>query len=322
MYCKICGATLAPGDVFCKNCGASNTNQTEPKAPEVEPILASEPVQNPTPAEVVQPIPEPTQVPVENQVPETIAIPENPIPEPIEVEEVPVNNNASNEQTPAVSEKKVEEKDSNSEEDKSGKFLVVIGAIVGLLAVAVIGYLIYSSLSQRKENGGTTDLTVVNQITYTVRFANHDLSFTADKLITLGDVLEVKTSKYLAKISYEETPNFSDLTAENIEKTLGENTEYTINEVTSKTYGEASCFETNLTYTSNAKTALLLCKSSDAGYWVVEVGLPDFASHPTSNINSSAVEFISSAKSVTKEENQLKVGRVQVKLEETVTASE
>ena len=35
MYCKICGATLTPGDVFCKNCGASNNNATEPKAPEV-----------------------------------------------------------------------------------------------------------------------------------------------------------------------------------------------------------------------------------------------------------------------------------------------
>ena len=30
MYCKICGAALNPGDVFCRNCGASNTNNNQP----------------------------------------------------------------------------------------------------------------------------------------------------------------------------------------------------------------------------------------------------------------------------------------------------
>ena len=39
MYCKICGAPLTPGDGFCKNCGASNNNVAEPKAPEVEPVV-------------------------------------------------------------------------------------------------------------------------------------------------------------------------------------------------------------------------------------------------------------------------------------------
>ena len=30
MYCKICGAALNPGDVFCRNCGASNTSNNQP----------------------------------------------------------------------------------------------------------------------------------------------------------------------------------------------------------------------------------------------------------------------------------------------------
>ena len=84
-----------------------------------------------------------------------------------------------------------------------------------------------------------------------------------------------------------------------------------------KTYNGISCFETNITYTSNAKTNLLLCNRSVGGYWIIEVGAKDYASFPTSDINAGIVKLIADAKEIKEEENNLKVGKVQVEVEDT-----
>ena len=331
MYCKICGATLTPGDVFCKNCGASNNNATEPKAPEVEPVVASEPSDTMNMIEEAQPEQVPNVEPPQADVVEPPQMdPVEPVEsgEPVEVEPTQVNEVEPNNEViegpikeePTEAPKPdvaPENQPQGDKEDKSGKFLMIIGVVVGVLAIAVIAYLVYSSLvkNKGKETGG--NVIFVSQTGYAARYAGYTFEFNYENAITVGEVIDISNTKWLAKLYYVESPKFSSLTVDNVKKTLDGSEDYKIGEVVSKTYNGISCFETNITYTSNAKTNLLLCNRSVGGYWIIEVGAKDYASFPTSDINAGIVKLIADAKEIKEEENNLKVGKVQVEVEDT-----
>jgi len=295
MYCKICGATLTPGDVFCKNCGASNSNITEPKAPEVEPISNVEPPKEPELVEMIDSTPT-ADFNDNNQV--------NQFEQPADVIEQP------------KVEVNTEEKVSEAEkEDKSGNFLVIIGAVVGLLAALVIGYLIYSSLSQKSEPKDNPNVTFVTQNNYSVVYASYIFNFNSDELVTIDESLNVKNADWTAKINYVTSPEFLQLTVENIQKVFENVADYKVEDLALKNYSGLSCYEANVNYNNNAKTALLLCNRELGGYWNIEVGKKDYASYPTSDVSGAVVKLISEAKATTVEDDNLKVGRVQVEIE-------
>ena len=342
MYCKICGAPLTPGDVFCKNCGASNNNNaSEPKAPEVEPVVNEMP-QNPVdnaPAEkiieenvspenneqveVMAPTVEPVMnEPVENieQTPNVEPVPDaEPVPnvEPVEnTEQVPNAEPVMEEPVQNVPEEAGEQatpKQAEGKEDKSGKFLLVIGIVVGILAILVIAYLIYSSLGKNTPTNGGGQVTIITQNTYTIRYGDYNFVLSSTDLVEVGEVLHVENANYIARINYVDAPSFSSLTADNIKNAFENITEYKVENIVSKTYSGVSCFEGNITYTNNAKTALLLCNREE-GYWSIEVGTRGFSAFPTSDVNNSVVKIIAEAKKVTVEDSPLKVGKVQVEV--------
>ena len=132
-------------------------------------------------------------------------------------------------------------------------------------------------------------------------------------LVEVGEVLHVENANYIARINYVDAPSFSSLTADNIKNAFENITEYKVENIVSKTYSGVSCFEGNITYTNNAKTALLLCNREE-GYWSIEVGTRGFSAFPTSDVNNSVVKIIAEAKKVTVEDSPLKVGKVQVEV--------
>ncbi len=306
MYCKICGTTLAPGEVFCRNCGASNTNMTaEPAAPSVEPTSPNQTVPN-------QPLP-PNQV---NQG----AVPPNPFPEPINAEPI-----KPMEEAPMMDVNNETEKEQSPKKD-NGKFLVVIGVIVGLLATAVIGYLIYSSLKSKNNNGGNgADITVVTQTNYDVVFANHTFTLRTDINSLISDKLEIKKDNWNAKIWSSGNPEFSKITKDNLKKSFEAVTDYKIGEISSKTYSNLSCFETRIDYSDGAKTLLVLCNRTAGGYWATEIGTSSYTAYPTSDIVEEVVTFIANAKKFENGmNNKLKVNDINIIVDgvSTTTASE
>ena len=65
------------------------------------------------------------------------------------------------------------------EKKENGKFLVVIGVIVGILSALVIGYLIYGTLTAKKEGNGGVDVVTVNK-NYSVIYANYEFELTTE----------------------------------------------------------------------------------------------------------------------------------------------
>ncbi len=291
MYCKICGASLAPGETLCKNCGASNANM-EPKAPTATPI---EPV---APVEAVQVQPEMVQPMGQPQV----AQPMEPVTEvaPVQPEE--------------------EKKEEPIKKD-NGKFLVVIGVIVGLLATAVIGYLVYSSLVAKDSKNPGADIVVVKQTNYSVSYNDYKFTVTTEYSTHSGKYLDIKKGTWNARIAYIASPDFAKLTADNIGKAFETVTDYKISEVTAgKSYSNLTCFEAKVDYTSGAKTLLLLCKHGDAGYWQIEIGDQSYTNYPANSIADEVATILSDAKKEEAVDSKLKIDNVNIVVEETEEA--
>lgn len=314
MYCKICGATLAPGEVLCKNCGASNTN-LEPKAPTVEPMTGPNPI---PPMTSVEPTPVPPMPPFEPVQPETPVVPEPPanveVAGPSELPEVqePVQNP---EPTDIKKEKEPFEKKEN------GKFLVVIGVIVGILSALVIGYLIYGTLTAKKEGNSGVDVVTVNK-NYSVIYANYEFELTTEYTTSVGKYLEISKSTWNAKIAYSAEPEFARITSDNLKKVFETITDYKIGNVVAKTYNNVSCFETQIDYTDGVKSLLLLSKRDVGGYWIIEIGVNPYTNYPTSDIANEVVSLIAKAKKEEAKEAKLRIEDVKVVVEENTETSE
>jgi len=292
MYCKICGATLTPGDVFCKNCGASNTNEKiEPVAPNVEPFQPQQPQVQP---QMTQPNMggnggfQPNVPPVE---PEPVVPPVEP-----QVEESP---------TPE-----------NEPKGDGGKFLMVIGVVVGVLAVAVIAYLVYSSLKANENKNSNSNVTITNQVSYSVAFNEHMFSLPSNISAIVGESLNLSGNGWEAKVYYNNAVEFNKLTAENIKKVFEEKTEYKIGDLVQKNYSGVSCIEVPVDYTNGNKTTLLLCESSN-GYWYMEVGSTPYTAYPTSASLNEVVKIVNDAKESKNSDSKLNIGSFNVTVEET-----
>ena len=299
MNCKICGASLAPGEVFCKNCGASNTDM-EPKAPTIAPMGATAPV----PPEVAPSAPEVPGSPMPPAPPMMPPMPEEPV-DPSEATPEPPKEEAP-----------VEKKNEPIEKKDNGKFLVVIGVIVGLLATAVIGYLIYGSLAAKNEANGDPDVVVTKETNYSVIYAGYKFTLPGKVESNLDKYLELRKDKWNAKITYSENPAFSKITSDNIKKAFEEITEYKVGATTNKTYSNVSCFEAPVDYTDGTKTLLLLCNRAESGYWYIEIGSSPYSAYPTSDMASEVVTILSDAKKDSNSESRLKIENFNITVEE------
>ena len=309
MYCKICGASLTPGDVFCKNCGASNTNiNVEPAVPNVEPTPVQQEGQGISNVQSnVGPVPPVESVEV---LPNDAIGPVPPI-EPVEV----LSNDAIGPVPPTEPPKP--EKEDKKEKQDSGKFLVVIGVIVGILSAFVIGYLIYSSLTEKSNKNNSNNVTVINQSTYTILYGNHNFVFNSDISTNVGEYLDIKKINFNARIAYFELEDFSKIKVEDVQKSFEGKTEFVASEVNTKSYNGLSCFETNLDYTDGTKTALLLCNRAAGGYWYAEIGVGSYSAYPTIDVINEVAGIMADAKKVETTDNSFKVGKIEIKVEET-----
>lgn len=296
MYCKICGASLAPGDVFCKNCGASNSN------PNQQPIAPQPPVQ---PQPVVAPISEPALGPVFNQ-PEPIQQPSpNTIPYAEPVQPQPIVNQTSMSGTipsqPTFTQPvQPQTAINNSPKKDNGNLLIIIGVIVGLLAVAVIAYLIYSSLSAKDNsgnNGGGT--TVVTQNTYSVYFGDHVFNISSDYIASInGNELNITSSKWQAIIqSYPGTTHSYNLFTEaKFRRSLTASGTITIESISEKTYSGLKYWRIDVYAPSDGSRATYLyAQRTDGGVWAIAVATPTYTKVSDIDIEEN-LEIIKNAK--------------------------
>lgn len=349
MYCKICGSALSPNDTFCKNCGATVTNNQpneglnqSSNGPVNEPIFNSN--LNNASNEPIRELNSEVHNDLNmNRNEESVVIPPAPAaeqlnnfeanPSPVQpiVEQVPVEPNHIENVAPSLkteetinNQKEValpvtNDSPDNSEEpkkdDKSGKFLVILGAIIGILAVTIIVYLIYSSAS-KNNNSNNNDIKVTTQADYTVTYADTLFTLKTNMVSHIDDGLILDKKTWQAKIKMVASPLFSKLTAENIAAAYADLADYEVSEIAQKTYNGLACFTGNVDYADNAKTVVLLCNRAAGGYWYIEIGEGELAAYPTSDIIKEFTKIVAEAKEY-KEENKLKISQVEINVEET-----
>ena len=277
MYCKICGAALNPDDVFCRNCGASNANNNQPNNQYqsmefVEPVSPMNNYQQPTPpAGPAYQQPTPSVQPMPNVQPN--------IPTP------PVNNNYPQPMN-----------QNNNSNKSNGTILMIIGIIVGILAIAIVGYLVYTTLTDKNVDNGTTTVSKKN---YNVYFAKHKFTFENDDVATTSETeLKVSTSKYFASIGAVDELNFNylneTLVNEIIQKSSYKNGN-TVDETKSSTYSGQPYFKTNISSTTKKATYILTPKSN-GGTWIILVqDNAGATTYPTESAINEVLELIKSA---------------------------
>ena len=277
MYCKICGAALNPDDVFCRNCGASNVNNNQPNNQYqsmefVEPVSPMNNYQQPTrPAGPAYQQPTPSVQPMPNVQPN--------IPTP------PVNNNY-----PQPMNK------NNNSNKSNGTILMIIGIIVGILAIAIVGYLVYTTLTAKNVDNGTT---AVSKKNYNVYFSKHKFTFESDDVATTSETeLKVSTSKYFASIGAVDELNFNylneTLVNEIIQKSSYKNGN-TVDETKSSTYSGQPYFKTNIASTTKKATYIFTPKSNGGTWLILVQDNAGATTYPTESAINEVLELIKSA---------------------------
>ena len=277
MYCKICGAALNPDDVFCRNCGASNVNNNQPNNQYqsmefVEPVSPMNNYQQPTrPAGPAYQQPTPSVQPMPNVQPN--------IPTP------PVNNNY-----PQPMNK------NNNSNKSNGTILMIIGIIVGILAIAIVGYLVYTTLTAKNVDNGTT---AVSKKNYNVYFSKHKFTFESDDVATTSETeLKVSTSKYFASIGAVDELNFNylneTLVNEIIQKSSNKNGN-TVDETKSSTYSGQPYFKTNIASTTKKATYIFTPKSNGGTWLILVQDNAGATTYPTESAINEVLELIKSA---------------------------
>lgn len=304
MYCKICGATLSPGDVFCKNCGASNTNaNVQPVAPAVEPVPVApvsevppvaQPVEmvSPVQPEMAQPV-QPQPIPVEPVQPRPVqpvfqGQPAFPTPQPTFTQ--PVQNS-----TPTL-----EPKHYNTEKG-SGKGLLVIGVIVGLLATAVIAYLIYSSLTEKNNNDNNGGTTVVTQSNYSVNHDGYRFTMSSDYVAYVTEEgLQISTGSWTSIItSPGPRYRYNLVTEAGIRNALASVSGITIEGLFQRTYSGVNYWRADAYAAQDASRAsYLFVQRSDGSYWFAVIATPTYSKVPDTAINQ-LLEVLKNSKQTT-----------------------
>ena len=276
MYCKICGAALNPDDVFCRNCGASNVNNNQPNNQYqsmefVEPVSPMNNYQQPTPpAGPAYQQPTPSVQPMPNVQPN--------IPTP------PVNNNYP------------QPMNKNNNSNKSNGTIMIIGIIVGILAIAIVGYLVYTTLTDKNVDNGTT---IVSKKNYNVYFAKHKFTFENDDVATPSETsLKVSTSKYYAIIQAVDVLDFTTLNATTVNKFITKAASaqgFTTAETKSSTYSGLTYFKTNIS-SSLMKATFLVAPKSNGGFWLILVqNNAGATTYPTDSAMNGVLELVKSA---------------------------
>lgn len=319
MYCKICGAALNPGDVFCRNCGASNTNlnNNQPNQgmqPNVQPSMNNQPEvdrqnvnlndqfnannqinTNNQPnnqyqsMEFVEPVSPMNNYP--QPTPPTGPVYQQPTPSV-----QPMPNVQPNIPTPPVNNNYPQPMNQNKNENKSnGTVLMIIGIIVGVLAIIVVGYLIYTTLESKKVDNGTT---IVSKKNYNVYYAKHKFTFENEDVATPSEtVLKVSTNKYYAIITAVDEVDFTTLNETLVNTFITEAASekgYTASETKSSTYSGLAYFKANVS-SSLAKAAFLIAPKSNGGFWLILVqNNVGSTTYPTESAINGALELIKS----------------------------
>lgn len=319
MYCKICGAALNPGDVFCRNCGASNTNLNnnqpnqgmQSNIPNVQSSINNQPELGQQNANLNDQFNSNNQININNQpnnqyqsmeFVEPVSPmnnyqqptpPSGPIYQQPTPSVQPMPNVQPNMQTPPVNNNHPQPMKQNKNGNKSnGTILMIIGIIVGILAIVVVGYLIYTTLSSKKVDNGTT---IVSKKSYNVYFAKHKFTFENDDVATPSEKsLKVSTSKYFANIGAVDDMEFDYLNEELANKVI-KSASITADETKSSTYSGIKYFRTNVS-TNSAKGAFLFTPKSNGGIWIIFVQNNVAATtYPTDSAINSVLDLIKSA---------------------------
>ena len=276
MYCKICGAALNPGDVFCRNCGASNVNNNQPNNQYqsmefVEPVSPMNNYQQATP-----PVGPDYQQPTST------------------VQSMP--NVQLNIPTPPVNNNYPQPMNKNNNSNKSNGTIMIIGIIVGILAIAIVGYLVYTTLTAKNVDNGTTTVSKKN---YNVYFSKHKFTFESDDVATTSETeLKVSTSKYFASIGAVDELNFNylneTLVNEIIQKSSYKNGN-TVDETKSSTYSGQPYFKTNISSTTKKATYILTPKSNGGTWLILVQDNAGATTYPTESAINEVLELIKSA---------------------------
>ena len=321
MYCKICGAALNPDDVFCRNCGASNANnnqpnqEMQPNVQNVQPSMNNQPEfshqnvnlndqfnsnnqinSNNQPnnqyqsMEFVEPVspmnnyqqPTPPVGPAYQQPTQSVQ---------------PMPNVQPNIPTPPVNNNYPQPMNKNNNSNKSnGTILMIIGIIVGILAIAIVGYLVYTTLTAKNVDNGTT---IVSKKNYNVYFSKHKFTFESDDVATTSETeLKVSTSKYFASIGAVDELNFNylneTLVNEIIQKSSYKNGN-TVDETKSSTYSGQPYFKTNIASTTKKATYILTPKSNGGTWLILVQDNAGATTYPTESAINEVLELIKSA---------------------------
>ena len=276
MYCKICGAALNPDDVFCRNCGASNVNNNQPNNQYqsmefVEPVSPMNNYQQATP-----PVGPDYQQPTST------------------VQSMP--NVQLNIPTPPVNNNYPQPMNKNNNSNKSNGTIMIIGIIVGILAIAIVGYLVYTTLTAKNVDNGTTTVSKKN---YNVYFSKHKFTFESDDVATTSETeLKVSTSKYFASIGAVDELNFNylneTLVNEIIQKSSYKNGN-TVDETKSSTYSGQPYFKTNISSTTKKATYILTPKSNGGTWLILVQDNAGATTYPTESAINEVLELIKSA---------------------------
>ncbi len=276
MYCKICGAALNPDDVFCRNCGASNVNNNQPNNQYqsmefVEPVSPMNNYQQATP-----PVGPDYQQPTST------------------VQSMP--NVQLNIPTPPVNNNYPQPMNKNNNSNKSNGTIMIIGIIVGILAIAIVGYLVYTTLTAKNVDNGTT---AVSKKNYNVYFSKHKFTFESDDVATTSETeLKVSTSKYFASIGAVDELNFNylneTLVNEIIQKSSYKNGN-TVDETKSSTYSGQPYFKTNIASTTKKATYIFTPKSNGGTWLILVQDNAGATTYPTESAINEVLELIKSA---------------------------
>ena len=164
------------------------------------------------------------------------------------------------------------------------------------MAIAIVGYLVYTTLTAKNVDNGTT---IVSKKNYNVYFSKHKFTFESDVVATTSETeLKVSTSKYFASIGAVDELNFNylneTLVNEIIQKSSYKNGN-TVDETKSSTYSGQPYFKTNIASTTKKATYILTPKSNGGTWLILVQDNAGATTYPTESAINEVLELIKSA---------------------------
>lgn len=243
MKCRICGSNLNQGETFCKNCGASNTNEAVPDIKVNKDILTQD--------------------------------------------------NISHDVT-------IDKKTSDN-----GRFFLIIGILITIIALIVVIYLVYNTLKARDSKKTSANIAVITTNNYYVNYKNRTFSLTPEiSTKVYGDYLELSTKNYRVKILYENTDSYAQINIDLIKNAYFETSDFALQEPSLKIKDNLSYYYVDIDHYDGKKTTLVIVPDKTFGYWLLEIGTKDLKEYPTSEMIDEIFEVVLESIN-TEEENKL-----------------